>query len=359
LTLPRRDGILKSFKMSRSQFRTDLTETGRLILIKAFNTSTNEMLGFIRFEYNKSGNSVGGLKMVNFQATLPYASLGTGATSKAYDSGQTGQHGEGMKLSALVFRRMNYNFRIESGGFKWNFIFRKGELACGLRRMEGTKYKNFKQKEKGNPRTDIARPWSDVCVVIGAPGRTCTINAEQKKGQAIHESDFRKMLKVTLDIDPPKKMVQTPHGDLILDPRYQGQMYLCGLLLPSGGMSGKPYAYEYNFVDGTTTRDRDTLAGSGEESKRIAAIWASAIRTDESEDADLATEYTNLLLHHLNKKGDVVLSNETNCLAKDVAIKVWTKMLTMNHNQRGRPAFYYSAIEGKDVSSLRLQVDHH
>jgi hypothetical protein len=115
-------------------------------------------------------------------------------------------------------------------------------------------------------------------------------------------------------------------------------------------MSGKTYVYGYNFVDGSTTRDRDTLAGSGEEGMGIAAIWASAIRADDSEDSDLVTEYTRLILGSLNKKGDAILSSDTNCLAKDIAQKVWTKMLTMNHGQQGRPAFYYSAIEGKDVS---------
>jgi hypothetical protein len=61
---------------------------------------------------------VEGLEVANFKATLPYQSLGTGATSKASDSGQTGQHGEGMKLSALLFRHSDYNFRIESGEFR-------------------------------------------------------------------------------------------------------------------------------------------------------------------------------------------------------------------------------------------------
>jgi hypothetical protein len=324
LTSYRRDGIFRSFNISRSQFRTTMEEDTkkRVILIKAVKASTSELLGFIKFQYGRDGYSVGGLKIANFNATLPYRSLGTGATPKAYDSRQTGQHGEGMKLSALVFRRNNYNFRIESGEFKWNFIFKKGELACGMRRMLGKSYGTLKQQEKGKPRSEIARPWSDVCVIIGALGNTRTVDGIKTKGKAINVGDFRKMLKITLDIDPPEKLVHTAHGDLIRDLRYQGQMFLCGLLLPSGGTSGKPYVYGYNFTDGSTTRDRNTLAGAGEESKRIAAIWASAIRADDSKDSDLVTEYTNLLLNHLNRKGDVVLSNETNCLAKDTAFEV-------------------------------------
>jgi hypothetical protein len=67
----------------------------------------------------------------------------------------------------------------------------------------------------------------------------------------------------------------------------------------------------------------------------------------------MVTEYTNLLLNHLNKKGDAILNNSTNRLAKDIALRIRTKMRAMNHGHQGRSAFYYSATEGKDVSHLR------
>jgi beta-glucosidase len=86
------------------------------------------------------------VKVVNFNASLPYKALDTGSTSKASDSGQTGEHGKGMKLSALVFRRNNYNFRIESNECKWNFIFKKGFLACSLSPMGRKTLTNLKQK---------------------------------------------------------------------------------------------------------------------------------------------------------------------------------------------------------------------
>ena len=58
-------------------------------------------------------------------------------------------------------------------------------------------------------------------------------------------------------------------------------MYLKGLLLPSGGMSGRSYAYGYKFVNGSTTSDLDILSGDGDESEGIMAIWAEAIRLDD------------------------------------------------------------------------------
>jgi hypothetical protein len=349
LTLDRRDGILKRFELDLSHFRTEMREVNNVILIKAINVTTNKMVGFIRFRYDDDGNSVGGLKVVNLNVALPFKSLGTGATTKATDAGQTGQHGEGMKLSALVFRHNDYNFHIENGGFKWNFNFNRTELACRLTRMGAAKLATLTEKAKEKPRTDNAHPKNDVCVVIGARGRASTTHG---KGKPICLADFRKMLKVTLDVDPPKKMIRTFSGDLIRDPNHQGNMYLRGLLLPSCGMSGKQYAYGYDFAYGSTTRDREALAGPGEESRLIADIWAFAIRADDSEDSDVVTEYTNLLLNHLNQKGDAIVNNNTNLPAKDIMCKVWTKIRTMNHRQ-GRPGFYYSAVEGKDVRHLR------
>lgn len=139
--------------MNLSQFRTESTDEKRVILIKAFTAESTELFGFISYKYNKEGYCIGGLKVANFKAALQYRSLGTGATTKAVDPNQSGQHGEGMKLSALIFRRHNYNYRIESSGFKWNFIFKNGEFACGLRLMGNKTLDKLKEKEKGKPRT--------------------------------------------------------------------------------------------------------------------------------------------------------------------------------------------------------------
>ena len=155
---------------------------------------------------------------------------------------------------------------------------------------------------------------------------------------------------VTLDINPPGKMIRTSHGGLIRDPRFQSHMYLKGLRLPSGGMSGKNYAYGYNFIKGSTTSDRDVLSGEGDESEGIKAIWAEAMRTDDSSDTEITADYTTLLLNSINKKGDVMLRDDEHSLDEDIANKVWTRMLSINKDAEGRQAFYYSASEGKDVS---------
>jgi hypothetical protein len=265
----RRDGILRSFHINLTHFRTEITDQKRVILVKAFQSGSDQLLGFILFKYTKEGYCIGGLKIANFNAALEYGSLGTGATSKAADSNQSGQHGEGMKLSALIFRRNDYNYRIESSSFKWNFIFKNGEFACRLTRMGIKTLDKLKDKENGKPRTEISQPWENVCVVIGAPGKARKIDGDEVQGERLHVKQFRIMLEVTLDINPPKKIVRTPHGDLIRDPKYQGKMYLRQLLLPSGGARGTDYTYGYNFLNGAIDRDRESLGDPVEESRSL------------------------------------------------------------------------------------------
>ncbi|KAI8934992.1 hypothetical protein NX059_008658 [Plenodomus lindquistii] len=344
-----RDGILRSFKLKLWQFKTIYSDDTkkRRVLIEARNPDTTDLLGFIEFKYDKERYCVGGLKMANFKATLQYNNLGTGGTTKAADKNQTGQHGEGLKLSALVFRRNHYNFRIESGSFKWSFIFKKGELACQLSRMSDKKLRELKSKRRGPSELFTAHPWEDVCVIIAAPGKARTARGQPEQSAKLHVDDFKKWLKVTLDIDPPVNMVSTSKGDLIRDPLYRSKIYLHGLLLPSGGIKGPNYAYGYNLKEGHTNRDRDSLAGAGEESKSITAIWASAIRSDEETRSDLVTEYTMLLLNSLNKKGDVMLSSSGDGLDKDIAQQVWDEMRTKK-DLRGRSRFYYQAEQSKD-----------
>ena len=117
---------MRSHRLNLSEFTIDYTEKDRVILIQTFKPGTQELLGFIRFAYDRDGFSVGGgLKMTNFNASLQGYTLRTGGTTKSRDIGQTGQFGEGMKLSALVFRRNGYKYHIESTGFKWDFTYQQ------------------------------------------------------------------------------------------------------------------------------------------------------------------------------------------------------------------------------------------
>lgn len=126
---------MPTFGLNSSSFRPIYTDIKKVILIEARHPQTKKLLGFIKFRYDKEGYCIGGLEMANFKTKLEYSHLGTGGTTKANDKRQTGQHGDGLKLCALVFRRNNYNIHYESNGFKWRFLYKKGSLACSLTRM--------------------------------------------------------------------------------------------------------------------------------------------------------------------------------------------------------------------------------
>ncbi|KAI4632043.1 uncharacterized protein J4E87_001513 [Alternaria ethzedia] len=350
-----RDGILRSFDLDQSRFQPTYTEKGQEIIIEARHPDNDNLLGYIHFKGDKDGNCVGGLKVVNFEATLRFSDLGTGSTSKARDPRQTGQHGDGMKISSLVYRRNGYNLRYESGGFAWRYIYKKGGLACSLSRINEKNLKKIKDKDKGKPRTHRHHAWEDVCLVIADTGKTKDIRGWEAHGKQLNIVDFKKWIIVTLDINPPKDIIRTIHGDLIRDPSYQARMYLRGLSLPRGGKQGDKYAYGYNFNVGNTSADRDALSGSAEESDGITAIWSAAIRADGSTDSDLLSDYTKLLLGSISKNGDVMMftnDDGSESMPRDIAKKVWEKMLTLNMDAEGQAAFYYSASEGNNEAHV-------
>ncbi|KAF2624183.1 hypothetical protein BU25DRAFT_461368 [Macroventuria anomochaeta] len=278
----RRDGITRSHKLILSEFTTDYTEQERPILIPAFEPGTRELLGFIRFAYDREGLSIGGgLKMANFNASLQEHTLRTGGTTKARDAGQTGHFGEGMKLSALVFRH------------------------SGSEKLSGTpdaKLNKMMNDTRGRRRTAEACLWEDVCVVIGAPEKTRNV---------------------------------------------------LGLVFFKRWSSTRFYQYGYNSFTGSATRDRTSLSGANEESRRDADIRAAAIREDTSDNSDILTEYTQLILKSLSQVGDALLSRERNTLKEDIAEKAWAHLLLINQTQN-RNAFYYGA-KGKDDEQIIKQ----
>ena len=110
---------MRSHKLSLSKFTTQYTEKERLILVQVFKSGTTELLGLISFAYDREGLSIEGrLKIVNFNTRLQGSALRTGGTTKSKDTGRMGQFDEGMKLSALVFRRSGCKFFTESTGLK-------------------------------------------------------------------------------------------------------------------------------------------------------------------------------------------------------------------------------------------------
>ena len=103
--------------------------------------------------------------------------------------------------------------------------------------------------------------------------------ARGEEGQKIPEEDFLSWLDVTLDINGPNAAdrVQTMHGDIILDQKFSGRIYLKGLLVSERGLDAKTYIFGYNFHQGQINRDRERLRSSQEEAKILASIWEKSM----------------------------------------------------------------------------------
>jgi hypothetical protein len=349
--LRRRDGILRSSALPLGRFLTQYSEHNRLILIQAHHPDTKELLGYIRFTYASDG--YGQVEATNRNARLEYRHLKIGGGTKSYDDEQSGKHGEGFKVAALVFRRSpnNHTFRIESSGVNCNFIFNQDlDLACTITRMSQSKLDTAKTRFEGRKDGMAARPTEDVAVYIGQPRQGKNEHGCKTKGNKVHKASFLKWLEVTLDINPPNSIVKTRFGDLILDPAYKGKFYLQGLLLPSGSTSGKEHRYGYNFIQGSTSRDRDSLSKPGQETRQISNIWSAAILDGGKESANLLAIYTNLLTTSLNEVGDASLSNYQAYLSRGIVERVWDHMRTVSGSHDGLPAFYYAPTNGNDVS---------
>ncbi|KAF2497546.1 hypothetical protein BU16DRAFT_317363 [Lophium mytilinum] len=359
-----RDGIVRSFNINLSDFRTEKQTLKTQIIIRAINPHTKCLMGYIQFKWDK--NELGTLQIVNFNASLHKDHLKTGGTTKAHNDGtQSGQYGEGMKIAALAMRRypQNHTVRILSSCFKWNFKFNsKVELTCSLTKEKEDTLRRLKTKEEdrkneGKPRGLKANIWEDVAVLIGS-GRSERTQDEQdkrkKKSDKIHLSDFKNWLEVSIDIAPPTNIIRTREGDLILE--YVNKAYLKGLLLPNASVSGKPLRYGYNFRNGETSLDRASMTFAHEEASIIAGIWGEALSADGDilTETSLVAKYTQLLEESFSGcKRYADVHDADSYASRSTVKKVWTYKLSPVNYRNGKAPFYYNqADSSSDAASI-------
>lgn len=274
-----------------------------------------------------------------------------GCTTKANKSNQAGQHGEGLKLAALIFRRrpQNYSVRCGTNSHYLNFKFNdKLSLVCRssspTKTLDKLKAEDRARRERCLPREATANIWEDVVWEIGTVRK---YNGGQKTSK-IPLVEFEQWLSMTLDIAPPTKITRTPHGFLILDEKYAGKVYLRNLLLPNASSSGLPYSFGYNFLQGKTNRDRGSLSNPKEEAKVITNIWTSALlHGDEETRKDLLHKYTLLLRNHRNTHADVNFAESY--VPPEIAKVVWKHFLSPG-NSFTPPALYYCEKGDTQVS---------
>jgi hypothetical protein len=303
-------------------------------------------MGYIR--YNKT---FGTLEMTNFKARLEKRHLHLGETSKRDNENLAGCHGEGFKLAALVMLRTGHSFKFETNSYHWNFGFSKGShatLRCRLtqaitesvRKKKSAFDQSKRLKGPDFQRSLISNIWEDMTVKVG--------KARGGQGVSISEQDFREWLKVALDLHPPRSLVRTGEGDLILDKEFSAQLYLKGLLVSGHGPDGRSYIYGYNFLRGEINRDRERLTDKSEEAAQMARLWEQSI---SNRDPEMTDRYIDLFLNH-PQSPDVALAEDH--VSESTAQEIWKTLRSLHPD-----AFFHGAEKEKgepstttDVSSL-------
>ncbi|KAF2180943.1 hypothetical protein K469DRAFT_671927 [Zopfia rhizophila CBS 207.26] len=320
-----KDAIIASYDLEPRNFKPELKETGDQIQITVHRphpsgprNSSMELLGYIRFR-----KKAGCVELANFKAQLNMEHLLLGRTTKRGHDRFAGHHGEGFKIASLVMRRNEHAVRYAASSYYWNFRFRRRSptLSCILSRANPEvlqrKKEAFSTRVAAGARRGLtSNIWEDVIVRISKARGEC--------GSKVTEADFRSWLDVTLDINrpPPSDFIETCYGDMILDARFSGQIYLKGLRVPGDGGDGRVYIFGYNFHRGQIDRDRRKLGNAQEETRMIANIWEQAMiaRGDEVVDS-----YIKLFRDHEHSL-DINLADRT--VSRSAAQAIWNRLRT-------------------------------
>ncbi|KAI1646340.1 uncharacterized protein F4817DRAFT_366019 [Daldinia loculata] len=297
-----RDGIIKSFEIAEDSFRVTCTEDNNGIVFKATGAKNScpeqakvpECLGYIRWFKQ---NGFGTVEVTNRQATLQPWHLDMGGTSKQNVKNQAGAHGEGLKVALLVLLRrpQNHAARCRSGGFSWTFNFtNQRRLVASLTRMTPTAIEKAHDQATSDVKNNLVpietSPREDVQFFIGGNGTGRDENGFPTRRTEVTKEQFKNWTKSALFLQSvnDNNIVRTERGDLILDSRFSGSIYLKGLLLKeskngrSASITGKKLQYGYNFADGVANREREFLTHADDELAAILRIWNRAFRLQDN-----------------------------------------------------------------------------
>lgn len=326
LTVHRKDGIIDSFQIDARSFRpviqegrSDISITVHQSHVAGDGNLSQRLIGFISYD-KRNGRT----QLSNFNANLEAKHLSMGGSSKRSNENLAGHHGEGLKLSALVMRRLGYGVRIESSSFYWNFNFGRGDhpnLCCNLSQPSPASLARKKQTYAEQlSRPNAERPlkgnlWEDVTLILSKGKGTYS--------RTIEEAEFRQWLTVALDLDGTHggSIVQTPQGDLLLEPTHSGRVYLKGLRVAGHGPDGRLYRFGYNFATGSINRDRERLMDRDEEAGMVASIWEQAILKE----GDKITDAYLKLLHDEDECPDAALAHRK--ITRSTATILWQRLL--------------------------------
>ncbi|EED22713.1 conserved hypothetical protein [Talaromyces stipitatus ATCC 10500] len=204
-----------------------------------------QTLGVIRYE-KESGKVI----LVNICAQLWPEYLQLRKTSKHKKTNLAGCHGEGLKIATMVMSWNGYAVKIYSNSYTWSFCFQgltDSQMHCLITPATVLPLAQVNVAQDTN--CFVPCICRDVSIII----------ERGHDGSRVSLEEFRRWLTVSLDIrgfSYPASIVETDHGNLILDPDYQGKVYLKGLYLPSPSSDARSYKLGYNFADGKVNCDR-------------------------------------------------------------------------------------------------------
>lgn len=286
-----------------------------------------QVLGYIRF--NKVQGSA---EFTNFGSNLDYRCLELGHTTKKKDHRLAGGHGEGLKIAALVLCRENHHVKISANSFHWHFGFNGLSKANFFCRLIPAKVKREPSapSDTGRPAKLSAKIGEDVSVTI----------EKGQKGRPLSTQDFGAWMRDTIDLHPSSGRIRTPSGDLLLEPMYQGHMFLKGMRVPEPSLDGQAFRFGYNLTQGGVDRDRQRLVDPRQVTENIHKIWESAIAQTEGV---ALPRYLELFRHHplsADARGADRLVAET------TARRMWD---ALNYESKMGDLFYYSESHQNEV----------
>ncbi|KAF4768593.1 hypothetical protein HAV15_002962 [Penicillium sp. str.  len=273
-----KDAILEHFELDRLDFQPYYEDKGGCVSIIVPDPKERHQrrraLGYIKYE-----KKAGRVTLANSCAQIQPEALQLGHTSKQGKSNLAGCHGEGLKLAALVMSRNGYKVKIATSNCHWRF---------SLQGQSGSRFccvicpsKKADAGSQTDATDDMARLRSrierDVTIEIGT--------MRDRNAQPVPLDVFMKWMETTMDIrglSYPSHIIETEDGDLILDQRFQGKVYLKGTLLPVSVSRSRTFKFGYNFAKGQFGRDRQSLLDKHEEADIVRRIWESAIRMHQS-----------------------------------------------------------------------------
>ena len=144
-----------------------------------------------------------------------------------------------------------------------------------LQQLQRAQEKSTKQEEDGLA-PFAADPSVDVQFFIGQKATGRDQSGIKTQRSQVSLKDFESWCHSALFLqDANDEMIKTQHGDLLTGSDFRGDIYLKGLLLKDSMASCESgmLRYGYNFLDGATNRDRQSMASIQHRCQQIFNIW--------------------------------------------------------------------------------------